>query len=190
MRKFVHVVSYLGGTASKAVRLRGADLTIAIYADASHGLHKDGKGHSGLVITVGGDPLFNKSTRQKFVALSSTEAEIIALCDASTYMKWIVDLFAELGLPQTEVPVIYQDNTSTLHMVQNGLTFKKTKHMQIKTHFVKALLDDGVMVLQYLPTEDMIADLLTKPILGAGFVRFSTRFVVYPPDDHKEAVLE
>eukprot|EP01042_Synura_sphagnicola_P002934 gene2934-3594_t len=127
--KLKRILRYLAGTLTKAIILKGSDLTLTVYADASYGLHPDGRGHSGLVATVGGDPIFSRSTKQKCVALSSTEAEIIALCDAATYLHWLVLLLAELRLPQASPVTMFQDNQSSIHMVQHGLNFQRSKHV-------------------------------------------------------------
>jgi len=96
--KLMRILRYLAGTAKQVIQRQGNDLTLHLYADASYGLHTDGRGHSGLVATVGGDPIFHRSIKQKSVALSSTEAEIIAMSDASTYSHWLTVLFDELRL--------------------------------------------------------------------------------------------
>ena len=75
-------------------------------------------------------------------------------------------------------------------MVTNGITFRKGKHITIKTHFVKTLLEDGVLKFEYVPTEDMLADMHTKPLETPAFVRLAAHFVVDPIETHKEYVLE
>ena len=75
------------------------------------------------------DPIFSRSTKQKCVALSSTEAEIIALCDAATYLHRLVLLFAKLPLPQASPVTMFQDNQSSIHIVQHGLNFQ---HVTVK----------------------------------------------------------
>ena len=178
--KLMRILRYLAGTAKQVIQRQGNDLTLHLYADASYGLHTDGRGHSGLVATVGGDPIFHRSTKQKSVALSSTEAEIIAMSDASTYSHWLTVLFDELRLPQGLPVTMYQDNQSAMHMVQNGLNFKRSKHVTVKLSFVRSLLENGTLRLHYLESKDMLADLHTKSLMGASFVRLTSQFVVSP----------
>ena len=188
--KLKRILRYLAGSMSKAMRMFGTAILLKLFADASHGLHVDGKGHSGLTIFMGNSAVYNKSTKQKCVALSSTESEIISLCDAATYIQWLILLLQDLHLGQTPPISLCQDNTSAVHMVTNGITFRKGKHITIKTHFVKTLLEDGVLKFEYVPTEDMLADMHTKPLATPAFVRLAAHFVVDPMDTHKESVLE
>ena len=128
-----------------------------MYADASYGLHPDGRGHSGLVATVGGDPNFSRCTKQKSVALSSTEAEIIALCDAANYLHWLALLFAKLRLLQASPVTMFPDNQSSIHMVQHGLKFQRSKHVTVKLSFVKSLIENGTLILKYKESANMLA---------------------------------
>jgi hypothetical protein len=116
---------------------------------------------------LGGDEVLKASHRMKVVTLSSTESEIVALVDAATYLRWIVALLRELAL--------FQDNQSAIHMVQHGCTWKKTKHMVIRTHFARGLIKEGLLRLEYVPTDDMYADYLTKPYNGRQLIRYSVR---------------
>jgi len=196
--KLKRILRYLVGSLSKAMRMSGLSVTLTVFADASHGLHTDGKGQSALVIVMGNSAVYSKSTKQKCVALSSTESEIISQCDAATYVQWLTVLLQDLHLDQSPPISLCQDNTSAVHMVTNGITFRKGKHITIKTHFVKSLLDNGVLKFEYVPSENMIADLHTKPMATPAFVRLAAHFVVNPLDTpqvnpldaHKESMLE
>jgi hypothetical protein len=169
------ILRYLKGTMNQALRFAGTALDLCLYADASHGLYADGKGHYGTIAVLGGDEVLKTSHRMKVVTLSSTESEIVALVDAATYLRWIVALLRELGVP-VEAPVtLFQDNQSAIHMVQHGCTWKKTKHMVIRTHFARGLIEEGLLRLEYVPTDDMYADYLTKPYNGRQLIRYSVR---------------
>jgi len=69
----------------------------------------------------------------------------------------------ELGVEQKKPIVIYQDNKSTIHMVNDGIKFRRAKHLMNKGNFVKECIDSGIIQTEYLRTEDMIADMETKP---------------------------
>ena len=98
-----------------------------------------------MVAIVGGDPIFSPST--KCVASSSTEAEIIARCDnAATYRYWLVLLFVKLRLPHASPVTIFQDNQSSVHLVQHGINFQRSKHdCTMKLSFVKSLIENEYM---------------------------------------------
>ena len=169
------ILRYLKGTINLAMRFCGTAIDIVVYADASHGIYPDGKGHYGVVFVLGGDEVARTSNRMKCVSLSSTESELIAAVDAATYFRWLVIFFRELSLP-VELPItLRQDNQSAMHMLANGWTVKKRKHMVIKTHFPRGLIDEGIMKLVFTPTDDMLADIDTKPYNGQQMVRYNAR---------------
>jgi len=132
----MRILRSLAGTPTNAIILKSSDLNLTVNDDASYGLHPDGRGHSGLVATVGGDTIISRSTKQKCIALSSIEAEIIALCDAATYLHRLVLLFAELRLPQASPLSTFQDNQSSIHMVQHGLNLQRSNHVTVKLSFL------------------------------------------------------
>jgi len=143
---------------------------LEIYADASYRVHENTAGHSGIIIRLYGNTIFGKSNKQKIITKSSTEAELIALDEATTYCIWIMELLNELNI-NYEIPVlIYQDNLSTITLAEAGKgNFKRTKHILNRYFWIKQFIDSGEIKLMYLPTRQMIADLLTKPVIGALF---------------------
>jgi len=180
MAKLKHVLRYLKRTQKAKRTFSGQSLELTVFADASYGIHPDSKGHTGVVISMGPDPIHHSSVKQKCVALSSTEAEIVALVEAAKYARWLEDIFGDLELPSPTPITVYQDNQSTIRMMQvSQMSFKKTKHMTIKTNYTRALIEDGKLVLEYLPTASMLADLHTKPLGYAAFMRFTTSFMLY-----------
>ena len=162
------------------MRFSGKNIDLSVYADASHGIYPDGKGHYGVVFVVGGDEVVRMSHKMKCVSLSSTESELVAAVDASTYFRWLITLFRELSIP-VELPItLHQDNQSTIHQLTHGCTFKKSKHMVIKTHFTRGLVDEGILRFVYTPTEEMLADAYTKPYNGKQIIRYSIRVFHLP----------
>jgi len=173
-----HVAQFLSGTINAVRVFSGPDIELSIFADASFGLHPDGKGHSGLVIAMGLDPIFNQSSKQKCIALSSTEAEIVALVESVKHLHWLEGIFEDLELPIQAPITVYQDNKSAITMLEGSIGFKRNKHMTVKTHYVKALIHDGKMILKYTPTDQMLADIHTKVLSAYDFIRLSLRFVM------------
>ena len=169
-RKLIRVLKYLNGTVDLGIMLSGSTSPeVRAYIDASYGVHHDAKSQSGMVITLGGGPVFVKSTKQQVVAKSSTEAELIALSDGASIVIWGRDFL----LAQGELlgpAVIYQDNQSTMAMVERGGSASdRTKHIKIRYFWVKDRVDIGEVRIEYMPTDDMVADILTKPLQGAKF---------------------
>ena len=169
-RKLLRVIKYLNGTVDMGIMLTGSTVPeVRAYIDASYGVHHDAKSHSGMLVTLGGGPVFVKSTKQQVVAKSSTEAELIALSDGASTVIWGREFLLAQGEPLGPA-VIYQDNQSTMAMVERGGSASdRTKHIKIRYFWVKDRVDAGEVRVEYMPTDDMVADVLTKPLQGAKF---------------------
>jgi hypothetical protein len=165
--KLMKILAYAMATRLKHLLFSSnSDLTLQIYADAAHMLHKDSKGHGGILATLGSAPIVSKSFKLKLVTRSSTESELLVLDEAITYSLWLTSLLREL-MPSHKTPVkIFQDNKSTMALVLSGGSFNRSKHIINKYAFVKQHLDLGDIILEYCPTEIMLADMLTKPLEG------------------------
>jgi hypothetical protein len=168
---------YLQQTKHKSRLFSGTDLTPALSADAAHGLHPDAKGHSGIETLLGQDAIHCQSAKHRANAISSTESEIMTSRDAVTYVPYCCTLFKEMHIPFTEPIVIYQDNLSAIEMVTSGAKFKKAKHIKIATHFIKQFVDSKVIKLVHLPTAEMRADILTKNVSTATFLKFRDTYL-------------
>jgi hypothetical protein len=164
LKRFVKRIVKAGST---TVEFRRVPLQLYAYVDASHAIHSDGRGHGGVIITAGSAPVYSKSWKLKHVTLSSTDAEISALSECVTTIIWMRYLLYECGIISDKPTIVYQDNQSAMIMHQNGGgTFKRSKHLIVRKAFVKEYLDDNIIILEYLPTKDMLADILTKPLSG------------------------
>jgi hypothetical protein len=176
--KGIRILSYLAGTKKRTLFFKAnSKLTLEIYADAAHMIHKDAKGHGGIIGTSGSAPIFTKSFKFKLVTRSSTESEMVCLEEAVTFALWTLVLlrdFDELKLPVT----IYQDNLSTIGIVMNGGSFNRSKHMIAKYGFVKQYVDMGKIQLVHCRTQVMVADMLTKPLSGTDLKKLSNLIYV------------
>ncbi len=91
---------------------------------------------------------------------------------------------AELGLPQTGPTVVHQDNPSTFNMAEKGeLGSKRTKHFTVRHYFVKEHLEAGTLELEYMPTDKMPADGLTKPLEGMALRKWAWRILERQPEE-------
>ena len=179
MHKLRHVVKYLNGVRNVGLTIRAAqnEYRLTCYADASYGVHADGKSHGGIIVCYGaqsGSPIYWKSYKQRIVARSSTEAEFITLSDATSVVVWLQQFLDHLYPERPLSPaIIYEDNTSAIRMALNGKSMsERTRHINIRYFFVKDYLAQGIIVLQHLRTELMLADALTKPLAHAKFMAF------------------
>ena len=149
---------------------KGKEVQIDGYIDAAFGCHVDGKSHTGVCISLGGGPVFVRSTKQKIVTKSSTESELVGLSDEAGAVMSVAS-FVELQgyVPKT---CINQDNMGTIAMIKNGKSKSlRTKHIKVRYFWLCEQLKDNLQI-KYVPTGKMIADILTKPMQGAMFKRF------------------
>lgn len=134
------------------------------YADASYAQEKDRKSRSGHIFFMGGAAVTWYCKRQPVVALSSTEAEYYALSEAVKEALWLRQLLDELGLKINSPTHIHQDNLSTIAIALNPIQHQRVKHMDVKVHFLREHLDKENIKLIYCPTDDMVADSITKAV--------------------------
>jgi histone deacetylase 1/2 len=168
--KLERVLRYLNGTSHLGLTLRPSDnLSILSYIDASYAVHHDMKSQTGVAITLGEGITYSKSTTQQLNSKSSTEAELIALTDAAGHVIWVRDYLIGQGY-KIGPATVFQDNMSTMALVKKGYsTSNNTRHINIRYFFIKDRVDTEELKIEYLPTEDMIADFFTKPLQGELF---------------------
>ncbi|KAL0279165.1 UNVERIFIED_CONTAM: hypothetical protein PYX00_000774 [Menopon gallinae] len=113
----------------------------------------------------GNCPMDRKSYtgKQKTVALSSTEAEFMALSDVLKEAKYLQKLLNELPIEEDFPSIsLHCDNLGAIKLAQNPVFHARTKHVDIRCHFIREALENGTVSLQHISTEEMIADVLTK----------------------------
>jgi hypothetical protein len=166
MHAALNIIAYLNTTGNMAYQFTSGDIFVRVYVDASHGIHVDGRGHTGIFITLGSAPVVARSVKQKIVALHSTDAEIIAVTESLTYVIWLRLLLSELDFEIVSPIPIYQDNTSAIFIYNGGGKFKRSKHMLIKQSYVKDLIDKKIVDFHYLKGTTIPTDPITKPVPG------------------------
>lgn len=159
------VLRYLCGTINTGIILGGPALTnLDIYADADWGSDpKDRRSTTSYVAMLGG-PISWRTKRQPTVALSTVEAEYMALSEATQEAVRLRTLLQEAEHPSYGPANIHQDNQGTIALAENLTTSRRTKHIDIRHHFVREQITTGAIKLIFCPTERMIADILTKPV--------------------------
>jgi hypothetical protein len=133
---------------------------------------------TGFVGKMGLDLIEWKTKRQPTVALSSSEAEYMALTSAVTHVLWHRQIMKNLCFDLDAPTVIYEDNTGCLAMAENPVSRDRSKHIDIKVHFCReAVKNRDVMIIQ-CPTERMTADILTKALQRAKFDLFRSAAMI------------
>jgi hypothetical protein len=159
------VLRYLKGTLHIGLRFRPSTIPLKFtaYVDADWGRDQQS-------VFLGSNLVSWASRQQKCVATSSTEAEYIALSEVTKEILWISRIGHYLDLPSEQIRV-YEDNQGAMKIAKSTCTHKKSKHVNIRYHFVREHVAEGKIVLTWIPTNNMLADLLTKPVAEAEFSR-------------------
>ena len=172
------VLRYLKGTTDLGLLYQHANVNLVGYSDADWaGDTNDRKSTSGYVFMMSGSAISWRSKKQTSVALSTAEAEYIALSSATQEAMWLRQLFSslmkdyELSIPTT----IYEDNQSTICMARNNQSHGRSKHVDIKYHFVREQVEQQTIETIYCRSEEMTADILTKSLLNHQFKRLRTK---------------
>ncbi|KAE8664954.1 hypothetical protein F3Y22_tig00112738pilonHSYRG01227 [Hibiscus syriacus] len=116
---------------------------------------------TGYVFTFAKAPVSWKSTLQSTVALSTTEAEYMAVTEAVKEAIWLQGLLGELGMEQKHIKV-HCDSQSAIHLAKNQVYHARTKHIDVRYHFVREILEESGVIIQKIRTTENPADMLTK----------------------------
>ena len=169
--KLERVLMYINGTKENKLTLSCAgELRVYGKVDVAFGSHEDGKSQTGIVHTIGEDAtVMAKSQKQKMVGKDSTEAELIGLTDAVDGVMRLDEFMREQGHAM-DLPLIYQDNQSTISLVTKGGGKYRSVHLRVRQCRIKEMIDTCKMLIGWLETGNMVADSMTKPLQGSLFL--------------------
>jgi transposase InsO family protein len=172
------IFRYLRGTSSAVLRFRGGHDTVELvgYADADWGMCLDTRrSRTGHVFKLDkhSGAISWKSKLQPTVALSSTEAEYMAVCAATQEAVHLRRLLNDLGhhVPDGTPTMILEDNQGCIAMAKNPILHDRTKHIDIKFHFIRDKVRDNTIKLSYVQSKDQVADALTKVLKAPALAR-------------------
>ncbi|KAJ3475523.1 hypothetical protein NLI96_g11784 [Meripilus lineatus] len=156
------VFAYLKGTREMWLTVGGRDVKLMGYSDAD-GMSQEGRRPiSGYVYLIGGAISWS-SKRQDIVTLSTTEAEYVALTHAAKEAIWLKNLLGELFPRIPFTPVTIQcDNQGAIALSKDDRFHSRTKHIDIRYHFIRNVVELKYVQTYYCPTDEMVADILTK----------------------------
>jgi hypothetical protein len=113
-----------------------------------------------------------QSRKQSNIALSTMEAEYIVACSASCEAIWLRKLLIDLFDLEMEATTILCDNQSCIKMIENHVFHDRSKHIEIRYHYICDMVQRGALKLQYVSTDEQVADVLTKPLSRVKFEHF------------------
>lgn len=174
LAKLRRLLGYVRLTRDRGIVLRiGDEMVVRAYIDAAYGVHQDsGKSHTGCSIVLGeAGPLFAKSGKQKIVTKSSTEAELVGLSDTASQAIHLRNFILAQGY-DTGPAVIYQDNMSCMALIKRGGPgSERSRHINIRHFWLSEKVALEEVIIEHLGTDEMFANILTKPVQGAQFDR-------------------
>jgi hypothetical protein len=166
---------YLLGTADKGIIYRKGDgnLWPHIYCDAAFANHEDGRSQGGYSVSLAphSGPVYALSKKSSIVALSSTEAEVDILKNATTLAAWMKPFLAELGYESLRPIDVMEDNMAAIHLARTDGHWGRTRHFMVRYQYVRSQLEDHVIELHHVPTCDQVADIFTKSLDPTTFER-------------------
>lgn len=155
------ILRYIKGTLDWGIWFKSNNCnSLLVFADADYANHQNRKSISGFILDVYGDTVLWGTRKQTFVALSTTEAEFVALAVATAEALWLKQLLKELNVSVSSIK-LFEDNQSCISALSSW-EVKRLKHMDIKYNFVKDLWRKGLLCVEYLPSSEQKADLMTK----------------------------
>lgn len=163
--KVKRIFRYLKGTEDcQIVYHPNSNVKMEGYSDADLGGDlQTGRSTTGVLCMYAGGPISWISQRQQSVALSTTEAELVAASEATREIVWIRRLLEELSIKQDD-PILYVDNEAAIKLAKNPEFHKRTKHIRIRHFFVREIVQKGLLLIKPINTDNQLADMLTKPM--------------------------
>ena len=177
--KLHRMMLFLNTTKEDVLTLRSdKSHKVKYYVDAAYAVHPDMKSHTGIVMTMGYGAVISSSLKQKMNSRSSTEAECIGVDDAISLIIWSLRFLEAQGYEVQEC-IVYQDNESAIKLQRNGRwsAGKRSRHLDIKIFYIKDQIDKGLLDVKYCPTDQMMADYMTKSLQGSKFGK-QRRFIM------------
>uniref|UniRef100_A0A2N9GPU6 Reverse transcriptase Ty1/copia-type domain-containing protein n=1 Tax=Fagus sylvatica TaxID=28930 RepID=A0A2N9GPU6_FAGSY len=182
---FAHLVAakrilrYLKGSLDKGILFQPGPLTLTAFTDADWaGDPVDRRSTSGITVFLGNNPITWMSKKQHTVSRSSTEAEYRSLATGAVELAWLRQVICDLGLYLASAPIMWCDNTSALALASNPVFHGRTKHIEVDYHFVRERVVRGDICLQFVSTDDQVADIFTKALPTPRFQLLCSKLLI------------
>jgi hypothetical protein len=167
-----HLLRYIAGTLNFGVQFEKGqgEPKLLGFSDADHaGDVDDRKSTTGMLFFLGRSPISWQSQKQRVVAASSCEAEYIAASTTGCQGLWLSRLLGELLNGEVRAPMILVDNKSAISLCKNPVLHDRSKHIDTRYHLIRDYVEKGELEVEYVRTEEQLADILTKAL---GRIRF------------------
>ena len=160
------VLRYLKSTSNYGLTFKKTGKDLVGYVDADWaGCPDDRRSYTGYAFIFGNAAVSWEAKKQRTVALSSTESEYMAMAEGAKEAIYLQNLLEEFGI-QKRSTVLYNDNQGAQALVKNPIFHARTKHIDVRHHFVRDAFESKLIEPTFLRTEEMPADILTKSLFG------------------------
>jgi hypothetical protein len=163
------ILCYVAGTRGCGLHYAGKEkdcaLKLTSYSDADMASDIDTrKSTTGVIYFLSDSPITLQSSKQKVVALSSCEAEYIAVATVACQGVWLVHLLSDISGEKIAVPDLKVDNMFAIALTKNPVFHDRSKHIATRYHYFRECVDGGTIIISYTPTASQLADILTKAL--------------------------
>jgi hypothetical protein len=171
MNAVTRILRYLKSSPGKGILFtKGHNLDVNGYTDADWaGSIQDRRSTSGYFTFVGGNLVTWRSKKQEVVARSSAEAEYRGMAKAICELLWIRNLMIDLHIKPVNPMKLYCDNKAACDIVHNPVQHDRTKHVEVDRHFIKEKLEEKLIEVPHVRSQDQLADILTKALSNHAF---------------------
>ena len=165
MKRLLHYVKGMEDQVIVIPKTGGSGLQLTVFSDADMAGDIDGRrSTSGVLVFLGSGQISWLSLKQKVVALSTCEAEYVAAATAACQVVWLRRLLGELTGVEAHPPALMVDNQPAIALAKNPVLHDRSKHIDVKFHFLRDCVDGGQIVIEFVETGRQLADVLTKPL--------------------------
>ena len=167
------ILRYIKGTINFGIfYYQSNDYRLLGYSDSDWaGDLDDRKSTSGFVFFLGDTAFTWMSKKQPIVTLSTCEAEYVAATSCVCHAIWLRSLLKELGMTQKEPTEVMVDNKSTIALAKNPVFHDRSKHIDTRYHYIRECITRKDVQLEYVKSQDQVADIFTKPLKHEDFVK-------------------
>ncbi|GJU66891.1 retrovirus-related pol polyprotein from transposon TNT 1-94 [Tanacetum coccineum] len=159
------IFRYINGTINMGLwYLKDTGMSLTAYSDADHaGCQDTRRSTSGSAQFLGDKLVSWSSKKQKSTAISSTKAEYIALFGCCAQILWMRSQLTDYGFTFNKIP-LYCDNKSAIALCCNNVQYSRAKHIDVRYHFIKELVENGIVEQCFIRTKYQLADIFTKSL--------------------------
>ena len=167
------IYRYLLGTKRLGLTYGTSNAGLVGYTDADGASQEHRHAITGFAFLVDGGAISWGSRKQELVTLSTAESEFVAATHAAKEAQWLRRIIGEVFRPLQQPTILYSDNQSAIALTKDGSYHARTKHIDIRYHYIRFCVENGSIQLLYSPTDEMVADTLTKALPNAKAKHFA-----------------